>query len=358
MRGHHQGKRKPLRLRASGLIALVALLGAASAVAVPSTLTEQGRLLDANGAPVTGSVQITFTLYGDSVGTMALWRESQTLTLIDGYFSAELGRATALPASAFDGSVRYLGVAVEGDQEMKPLQALTSVPYAVRAETSENPEGVFVAGRQVVSPTGEWTGAPIAGAAAPPTTVPGVPGTAGVPGPAGPPGIPGPAGPQGAEGRPGPSGPAGPPGANGLQGLAGPAGPAGLAGLAGAQGAPGAPGAPGVQGPRGLQGAIGPTGPAGPAATGVTGRLALVARAGQPRAIAAGDQGEAASGACGANEQPVSCTCNATLAAAQVERFSLDQNSKTCSCTFFNSNPRASNVGLSGTATVQCLSIN
>jgi Collagen triple helix repeat (20 copies) len=357
MRGH-QGKRKSLRLRASGLVAIVAFLGAASALAVPSTLTEQGRLLDANGAPVTGSVQITFTVYGDSLGTMALWRETQTLALTDGYFSAELGRTAALPASAFDGSVRYLGVTVDGDQEMKPLQALTSVPYAVRAESAENPEGVFVAGRQVVSPAGEWTGAPIAGNAAPAlTAVPGAPGTAGVPGPAGPQGIPGPTGPQGAEGRPGP---AGPPGADGRQGPAGAnglQGPAGFAGPAGAQGSPGTPGTSGAPGARGPAGPVGPTGPAGAAAGGAIGTLAVNARPGQARAIAAGDQGEAASGACGGNEVAVGCTCGATLAAAQVERFSLDQNSKTCSCTFFNSNPRVSNVGLSGTATVQCLSI-
>src|SRR4051794_37573681 len=123
MRGHHQGRGQSFRPRASGLIAIIALLGAASALAVPNTLTEQGRLLDANGAPVTGSVQITFTLYGDSLGTMALWRETQTLALSDGYFTAELGRTTALPGSAFDGSVRFLGVTVDSDQEMKPLQA-------------------------------------------------------------------------------------------------------------------------------------------------------------------------------------------------------------------------------------------
>lgn len=42
-----------------------------------------------------------------------------------------------MPASAFDGSIKYLGAQVESDPEMRPLTPIVSVGYAFRAGTAD-----------------------------------------------------------------------------------------------------------------------------------------------------------------------------------------------------------------------------
>ncbi|MEP7052464.1 MAG: hypothetical protein ABJB12_19005 [Pseudomonadota bacterium] len=102
--------------------------------AVPATLTQQGRILDPKtGEAVVGKVKIAFNVYATATGGDALWTEEQNITLDDGYFSAQLGSASAIPAGVFDGSVRYLGVTVGADDEMTPREAITSVPYSLLA---------------------------------------------------------------------------------------------------------------------------------------------------------------------------------------------------------------------------------
>jgi hypothetical protein len=116
-------------------------LAVAPPPAVPATLTQQGRILNADGTTVSSKVAITFTIYDDGKASAAadvLWTDTVNITLDDGYFSTQLG-ATAkdpLPAALFDGTVRYLGVTVGSDDEMTPRQALTSVPYALTAATA------------------------------------------------------------------------------------------------------------------------------------------------------------------------------------------------------------------------------
>ncbi|MBS2027165.1 MAG: collagen-like protein [Deltaproteobacteria bacterium] len=229
--------------------------------AVPDTLTEEGRLVDSSGNPVTGAVILHFALYAGPAGGSALWTEQQTIQVNQGYFAVQLGSVTALPASAFDGTIRYLGIAVGTDAEMTPREAITSVPYALKANDATgdiNPTSVTVNGTQVIDSNGNWVG-PSSGLRGPtgPTGPAGPTGASGAQGPAGP------TGPQGAQGAQGPAGPTGPQGAQGAQGAAGPAGAQGPAGAAGPQGAQG------VAGPAGPTGATGATGPAG--AKGATG---------------------------------------------------------------------------------------
>jgi hypothetical protein len=225
-------KRRPMMLAIFGLLGLAA---SSAQAAVPSFLTEQGRLLDPNGEPVTGSVSIVFALHTQAVANgqdSVLWTETQTLTLDGGYFSARLGDVTALDVQAFDGTERYLAIAVNGDPEMAPRQTLDAVPYALVANNvvgSITPTTVSVGGTIVINGAGQWVG-PSAGIAGPP-------------GPSGPQGATGAAGQDGATGVPGATGPAG------LAGATGPAGPAGPQGLAGPDGAQG------PQGPTGPQGA-------------------------------------------------------------------------------------------------------
>jgi hypothetical protein len=228
---------------AAGAVALAGFAWSAPAGAVvPQLLTEQGRLTDTSGNPLTGNVTLKFAIYAAPSGGSALWSETQTATLDSGFFSLQLGEVTALPSSVFDGTTRYLGVTVNNDPEMTPRESMTSVPYALIADNATGditPHTVAVTGYgQVIDNVGNWTGKPT--------------------------GLIGPTGPQGPMGPTGPQGPVGAPGGTGAQGPQGVQGAIGPTGAQGATGPQGPQGIQGVQGPQGNQGPQGVQGPPGP----------------------------------------------------------------------------------------------
>src|SRR5439155_18765986 len=115
--------------------------------------------------------------------------------------------ATAIPASVFDGSPRYLGVTVGTDPEMTPRQAIFAVPYAMIAGNVNGditPTSVAVNGGTVIDNQGHWVGSN-SGLVGPtgPAGAPGATGAAGAPGATGAPGAIGATGAAGATGAPG-----------------------------------------------------------------------------------------------------------------------------------------------------------
>src|SRR5262249_41467526 len=122
-------------MRRGAWIFVVASFAAAPAWAgvVPPQLTQQGRLFHADGTTVTGAVTMIFKAYSASTGGTALWSETQTVTLDDGYFSVQLSSNTQFPSTLWDGSVRYIGVSINSDPEMTPREQVVSVPYALVA---------------------------------------------------------------------------------------------------------------------------------------------------------------------------------------------------------------------------------
>ncbi len=235
------------RRRNLGIVVLVLALGAfASPVAAtPMLLGQQGRIFDAEGAPVEGALSMEFSLYAMMNGGDPLWSETFLVNFDDGYFSVVLGSSDPLDAGIFDGASLYLGITVGEDPEMTPRQTIVSVPYALTAYDvvgDINPASVSVGGMQVIDGAGVWVGDP-AGLAGPegmqgpmgpegPQGPQGEPGADGAQGPMGDPGIQGPIGPQGMTGDTGPEGPQGDMGPNGLQGEVGPQGPPGVVGFA------------------------------------------------------------------------------------------------------------------------------
>src|ERR1700722_55467 len=92
----------------AGLLGLAVLAPrAASAAGVPGTITEDGRLFDAAGAPVAGALRVTFSIYAPENAASALWSEAQTVTFDSGYFSVELGATTAFGAGVLDGGKQW-----------------------------------------------------------------------------------------------------------------------------------------------------------------------------------------------------------------------------------------------------------
>ncbi len=119
---------------------VVGCLLASVARAAPAELAHQGRIFDSTGAAIDGPVDLDFALYDSPTGGVPLWQESHAETADNGYFSVQLGSTNPLDVDDFDGSVRYLGMAVDGGAEAGRIP-IVSVPYALRAASAESLTG-------------------------------------------------------------------------------------------------------------------------------------------------------------------------------------------------------------------------
>jgi hypothetical protein len=129
------------------MMVLLSLSGALYA-APPNTISFQGYLKDANGKPVTTASSLTFRLYSTTrPSSGAIWIEPRNVIPVSGVYSVELGSVAALNLP-FDRQY-FLGVTVGSGQEMTPRQALSSVPYAIRATavSGTSIDGVIAAGK-------------------------------------------------------------------------------------------------------------------------------------------------------------------------------------------------------------------
>lgn len=100
---------------------------------VPGTLNYQGQLSTATNVPVNATVSMTFSLYLTPTGGTALWSETLSVVVSNGQYTTTLGKITPLTPSMF-GTPAYLGIRVESDAEMSPRMAVSSTPFALKAE--------------------------------------------------------------------------------------------------------------------------------------------------------------------------------------------------------------------------------
>jgi hypothetical protein len=212
-----------------------------------AAFTYQGQLKQ-SGAPVNGSRDLVFRLYGQAEGGQALGAPvvADDYPVSDGLFMVDL----SFP-QAFTGEQLWLEIAV-GGVLLTPRQPVLAAPVAQYA-LNGNPGPAGAPGE--TGPAGPMG----------PVGAQGEMGPAGVQGPAGEPGAAGPTGPKGDTGAAGPTGPAGPQGETGAAGPVGPAGPKGDTGAQGPKGPTGDSGAPGPAGPQGVAGPAGAQGPVGAA---------------------------------------------------------------------------------------------
>ena len=131
-----------------GLLVWAQTAGALSGLANPnsaiqnsqSTIPYQGRLADADGNPVTDTVNMVFRLYSQASGGTPLWEEQWTgsngVQVSDGLFNVMLGSLNPIPQAVITGHDNlFLGITVGTDEEMTPRVQLGSVPFAVQALT-------------------------------------------------------------------------------------------------------------------------------------------------------------------------------------------------------------------------------
>jgi len=127
-----------------------------SSADVPDSINYQGKLTKAGGGPVNGTFDMTFSIYPDTLpGTLADWSEPQAQVEVErGIFAVLLGSVNPIPASLFDGRVKYLGVQVDTDPEMRPLKPMVTTAYAFRSQEADTAE---YARSAPVVPDDDWT---------------------------------------------------------------------------------------------------------------------------------------------------------------------------------------------------------
>ena len=109
---------------------------------IPSTIAYQGILTDSSGKPADdGKHQFLFSLYAAENGDKKLWEsEPESLLVRQGMFSTFLGNKTPFADSLTFNKAYYLGISVDGKNELKPRVPVTSVGYcfyALRADTAQ-----------------------------------------------------------------------------------------------------------------------------------------------------------------------------------------------------------------------------
>jgi hypothetical protein len=130
-------------LRPSVIICFVTLLlttsWAGSYGAINPILNYQGSLTDSNGVPYSdGTHQLTFNIYTDSVGGVALWSETLNLVSERGLVHAYLGQAQPFPADLFESYPLYLGIACDSKPEFNPRLLIAASVYTFLARNSQN----------------------------------------------------------------------------------------------------------------------------------------------------------------------------------------------------------------------------
>jgi hypothetical protein len=100
----------------------------------------QGRLTDADGRPLDGDYNITFSLYDDLAAAAEICSYFEVVPVTNGLFTVYIGGVCALPG-VFTGDQLYLGIKVDGDEEMVPRQPIYPVPYAMSLKPGASIQG-------------------------------------------------------------------------------------------------------------------------------------------------------------------------------------------------------------------------
>lgn len=102
-------------------------------------LSFQGKLTNLSEIPISNSVKILFSLYGDANAppTAALWKEYDNVSLdSSGAFLVFLGKNTAIPDSVFNQNLKlYLGITVGDSSELQPRQEVATASLASNSQT-------------------------------------------------------------------------------------------------------------------------------------------------------------------------------------------------------------------------------
>jgi len=129
------------RFTLAGGVIITVLLWAGLAWSVPTSLRHQGRLVEDNGDPMTGQVTLKFTIYDSKSGGSIVWESSdKQVDLGDsGFYSVTLGDSqNPINSTKLQHGPLWVGLTVDGGNELTPRLPIESVPYAIRSSTAES----------------------------------------------------------------------------------------------------------------------------------------------------------------------------------------------------------------------------
>jgi hypothetical protein len=125
-------------LLAALLLLIFNISGFAQSSAIPRTISYQGYVTDAAKKSLSGMHTISLKLYDGPLSTTALHNETFVTQVSGGVFSVVLGSTQSFdPTLGFDKQY-WLGVSIDGAEELSPRTALTSVPYAIQAASASS----------------------------------------------------------------------------------------------------------------------------------------------------------------------------------------------------------------------------
>lgn len=121
------------------LTAIVTLMLMASGVVMaqlPQTISYQA-LATRNGEALQGVHHVTVRWYDAVAATTVRFEEQYDAEFVGGVVALNLGLQNGLPLDLLAEGTVYLGLSIDGDEELFPRTALTSVPYALNALHAE-----------------------------------------------------------------------------------------------------------------------------------------------------------------------------------------------------------------------------
>ena len=111
---------------------LNAQTSASSGTDVPRILSYQGQVTTNEGIAMNGTHHITATLYSDRFGKTSVWQGTYDATITNGNFNILLGSGKSpLPEVSAMNRPLWVGIKVDGGDEMQPLTQLAAAPYAI-----------------------------------------------------------------------------------------------------------------------------------------------------------------------------------------------------------------------------------
>ncbi len=103
---------------------------------VPEMLNYQGRILN-DDRPYSGETNVLVALYDSETAGTQLFAETQTVDVVDGFYSLQMGSVnTTGLTDAFDSSAVYLETTI-GTTVLSPRERVLSSAYAIHAKSAE-----------------------------------------------------------------------------------------------------------------------------------------------------------------------------------------------------------------------------
>ncbi len=114
----------------------LALALSSTALAIPTSLSHQGRLFGTSGTPLDGAHDLVVNLYDTPSGGTAFWTGTYTAEDFDaGYYSVVMD---SIESDDLDTDGVWMGITVDGGAELSTRIQLLAVPYAVHATHADH----------------------------------------------------------------------------------------------------------------------------------------------------------------------------------------------------------------------------